>query len=296
MKYAYHAYGLCIESATPLQTLSRYHPQLGDLPNISLVEGPIETQSTSATTEVPVVFKASTGKLYAEVLGAGRYEVTARNIRIERAAKCDEPLLNTFLYGVILATSTYFNNRLPLHASTIEYNGSAIAFCGDSGSGKSTTAAIFANAGHKMITDDVLALAQAAEGDFRCFPGPPFSKLTDVSMKITQQEKENVEYSIGKYHIHSKNWISESFHSPSSIFIIEIDQEIDGFTITPLSGIEKVQAILRYLYRNYWIDSFGLADEINRQVMALSPQVSVFRLQMPKEKVIAPNLLMNQIT
>lgn len=147
-----------------------------------------------------------------------------------------------------------------------------------------------------MITDDVLALAQEPEEGFRCFPGPPFSKLTDVSMEITQRGKENLMYSIDKYHIHSKNWISESFHSPSSIFIIEIDQEIDEFTIAPLSGIEKVQAILRYLYRNYWIDSFGLADEINRQVMALSPQISVFKIQRPKERVIAPDLLMNQIT
>ena len=70
---------------------------------------------------------------------------------------------------------------------------------------------------------------------------------------------------------------------------------MEDLRITPLKGIEKIQAIFRYLYRNYWIHSFGLSDIVNRQVMALAPSVSVFNIQRPSDKVTKPNELRERI-
>lgn len=45
-----------------------------------------------------------------------------------------------------------------LHASSVEVDGGAVAFAGDSGLGKSTTAAMFDQQGDRVLSDDVVAL------------------------------------------------------------------------------------------------------------------------------------------
>jgi len=47
---------------------------------------------------------------------------------------------------------------LPLHASGIAIDGQGVLFLGESGAGKSTTAAAFYSRGHKVLTDDVGAV------------------------------------------------------------------------------------------------------------------------------------------
>ena len=53
----------------------------------------------------------------------------------------------------------------------------AIAFVGDSGYGKSTLAAAFLAAGHRLLTDDVLVLKKGDGGEFYAYPGPRRIKL-----------------------------------------------------------------------------------------------------------------------
>ena len=52
-----------------------------------------------------------------------------------------------------------------------------IAFLGDCGYGKSSIAASFVEAGHRLLTDDLLVLKSSVDG-LAAFPGPPRIKLS----------------------------------------------------------------------------------------------------------------------
>jgi hypothetical protein len=65
----------------------------------------------------------------------------------------------TYLTGPVLAFLLRIRGVVSLHASVIEVGDSAVAFVGEAGAGKSTTAAMFVQLGHRVITEDVAALS-----------------------------------------------------------------------------------------------------------------------------------------
>ena len=70
--------------------------------------------------------------------------------------------------------------KLVFHASAVEVDGSAIAFAGVSGRGKSTLAASFAIAGHRFLTDDGLVVEPAEHGHV-ALPSHPSIRLWEDS-------------------------------------------------------------------------------------------------------------------
>jgi hypothetical protein len=63
-----------------------------------------------------------------------------------------------YLTGPVLGFVLRQRGIVALHASAIEMGGHAFLFVGDARSGKSTTAAVLARMGHKVITEDIAAL------------------------------------------------------------------------------------------------------------------------------------------
>ena len=68
------------------------------------------------------------------------------------------------------------NGIEPVHATAVVIKGKAVAFLGDCGFGKSTLAAEFLQAGHRLLTDDLLILRKAGR-QILAYPGPPRIKL-----------------------------------------------------------------------------------------------------------------------
>lgn len=78
--------------------------------------------------------------------------------------------ISTYLFGPVMGWVLRLRGFLCLHASAVAVNGGAVAFVGESGGGKSTTAAGFAQRGHAVLADDVVAIF-----------GPPGSLLVTPS-------------------------------------------------------------------------------------------------------------------
>jgi len=78
--------------------------------------------------------------------------------------------ISTYLFGPVIGWVLRLRGALCLHASAVAVNGGAIAFVGESGAGKSTTAAGFSQRGHAVLADDVVAIF-----------GPPGSLLVRPS-------------------------------------------------------------------------------------------------------------------
>jgi len=83
---------------------------------------------------------------------------------------------HTYLLGQVLSFVLLKHGIESLHSTAVVIDGKAVAFLGDCGYGKSSLGAAFLQAGHRLLTDDLLVLKE--EGNrFAAYPGPPRIKL-----------------------------------------------------------------------------------------------------------------------
>lgn len=89
----------------------------------------------------------------------------------------------TYFLGPVLGFVLRRRNTVCLHASGVEIQRHSICFCGDAGSGKSTTAAAMALRGLPAIAEDIVALEESG-GEFRAVPGYPRICLWPDSVRM----------------------------------------------------------------------------------------------------------------
>jgi hypothetical protein len=89
---------------------------------------------------------------------------------------CDRSVLQNFLFGQALAIALVHQGLEPLHASVVRLDEGAVGFLGDCTFGKSTLLATFLQAGHRVLTDDLLMLDRRM-GSMVALPGSGRIKL-----------------------------------------------------------------------------------------------------------------------
>jgi hypothetical protein len=97
------------------------------------------------------------------------------NLTIEDAA--------TYLLGPVLGLLLRLRGVTCLHASAVAFADRAIAFVGSEGAGKSTTAALMAQKGCAVISDDVVALVER-DGSYYVHPAYPYLCLWPDSVTM----------------------------------------------------------------------------------------------------------------
>jgi len=99
----------------------------------------------------------------------------------------DEPMpaedIAAFLLGPVLGIILRLRGVTCLHASAVTVGGKAVAFVGTAGAGKSTTAALFAQRGHAVLSDDIVTLLER-EDSFYVYPAYPFLNLWRHSLAM----------------------------------------------------------------------------------------------------------------
>lgn len=88
-----------------------------------------------------------------------------------------------YLLGPVLGILLYLRGVTCLHASAVEIDGAVVAMVGDSGAGKSTTAAAFAHLGYRVLSDDVVTLNEQGN-DFIVHPAYPYIRLWPSSVEL----------------------------------------------------------------------------------------------------------------
>lgn len=96
----------------------------------------------------------------------------------------DPDVLGVLLPGTVLATRLIVDGRLVLHASALQVGGSAVAFAGSPGMGKSTLAGLGMVAGFRLLSDDVLR-AELCDDEVRVWPGAGEVRLRDSAASLT---------------------------------------------------------------------------------------------------------------
>jgi hypothetical protein len=122
--------------------------------------------------------RLSDGCSYARWQGVGEFLVSAdgREIACRPHSRSSMESFQVYLLGQALSFAIVKQGFEPLHATTVVVHGEAVVFLGESGFGKSTLAACFLDAGHRMLTDDLLLLRHTARRVI-AYPGPARIKL-----------------------------------------------------------------------------------------------------------------------
>lgn len=93
-----------------------------------------------------------------------------RSVRVHLSADVHPGIAGLLVVGNVITCVLTLAGESVLHASAVEIDGSALAFLGSSGMGKSSLAALLCANGARFVTDDLLRLQPDGKG-WRCFPG-----------------------------------------------------------------------------------------------------------------------------
>jgi|SRR5665213_2677775 len=149
--YRYSGFSLNIDSQLELPELSRGRGE----PDVTIRLGEVSRPQAPATIDDEAAFPPDVG---------GFHIMRGREIVVDLFPGADAGVVRTLLAGRIMACLLRQRGHLPLHASAIAIDGQAVLFLGDSGSGKSTTAAAFRSRGHDVLADDVAAVRTVKSG------------------------------------------------------------------------------------------------------------------------------------
>jgi len=115
--------------------------------------------------------------------GLGSYEIDTAERRILVPDSADPVVREERLWGIPAALSFAARGDLPLHAAAVEVGGKALLIAAPGVFGKTTLAAAFARAGHRVLAEDLSCL-RLVDGA-AIIPGPAMLRLRrDVAEEI----------------------------------------------------------------------------------------------------------------
>lgn len=175
--------------------------------------------------------------------------IKGRELVYTSAPGVEEQVLRLFILGSGIGVLLHQQNKLVLHASAVAVNGGAVAFIGDKGWGKSTTAAAMMSKGYPLITDDLLVIENVPESDAAwVLPGYPQVKLWPDVFESLGYEAENFPRSRPELEKRSHSFEIAFIDHPvplKSIYLLGAGEELAA---VPLPGQVALMQLIRHLY------------------------------------------------
>ena len=181
--FSYSVYGLHVGSPWPLPCRSEMAPGSDD---VVLFDGAPKLFSDAALeaercTPVADWFhycRLEDGSHFVRWSGLFEFVIAAggRRIACRSLEHASPEALHTYLLGQVLSFALLEHGIEPLHATAAVVNGQAVAFTGECGYGKSSLGAAFLQAGHPLLTDDLL-VPVTRDGSMFAQAGMPRIKL-----------------------------------------------------------------------------------------------------------------------
>lgn len=188
-KHIYSAYGLSISSEMKIPELKKQKEEKKEQVKIEYGE---VNKSKNKNKKHPSLERTEDGFLcYMKDFGGIKVK-NKKKIVVSPESGSEENGFRFLVSGIALGLLLHLRGFITLHASAVAIQGRAIAFIGQTGMGKSTTAAALHARGHPIITDDLLVL-NTMEDSVRAYPGFPHLKLTPESIaKSVNEDPDHV--------------------------------------------------------------------------------------------------------
>jgi len=214
-----------------------------------------------------------------------RYHVVAgRDVCIERVPGATDEEVLTYVTGVVMGALLHQRGVLPLHAGAVVLGDHAVAFSGSGGAGKSTLVAALHRRGHGLLADDVCAVRVDDGPAALAMPGFPHLKLFQESIErvgMGSEELRRILPDLDKYYVCLDDDALGEPGPLTNVLIMNADEQVNVASLTPLTGREKLEALLRATYDHRRLDGHGNRPAHFEMCTRLANQVAVHRLTRP---------------
>ena len=288
MSHLYRTYGLTIESAFPLPELEP--APAGATPDVTMREGIIDHPLPDDETDRGC-YEATPDEAFVWYRDVGQLCIRhGREIIIDPVRDGARRLRHHILQGMALGIVLHQRGVLTLHASGVEVDGRAAIFIGWKRMGKSTTAASFYAAGHRLLTDDIIVL-DPADGT-TVLPG--FSQIRldpEAVAKGLGMDPDEIPRLHEDYEKRSGRAEQGFDLTPLPLGHIFVLAWGDKFQLEPLHGREALTQLLTHSYAQRFLGNVAATPQHLKQVGKLINAVPVTRLTKPIDLDRLPELI-----
>jgi len=191
--------------------------------------------------------------------------------------------LELFLFGTAWGALCYQRGLLPLHASVVERDGVAYAFCGPSGAGKSTLITALLQRGARLISDDLCRCDPEGEHPPLVWPSLPRLKLWRQTLTTFEMSPDGLTQDLAtedKFLLPVKGELSPSPLPLRAVYLLEWGQ-LGLERLTGTRGLRRL--VPAVTYRAAILEQMGRLESYWRQCVQLVRRAQVFRLSRPQE-------------
>lgn len=280
-EWCYRAFGLDVRSELSLPELPLSSSNAGDL---VVLRGRLSPPAGSSDqpswwTDESVV------RLYWPTVGSFSIR-DGREVIVDPLPDADPDWVRMFLLGAAMGVALHQRRLAVLHASAVSLDGSAVAFVAFKGWGKSTTAAAVEARGHRLLTDDVLALQLAGSGrPPLAWPSFPQMKLAPDAVEALGEDPSSLEKILPGFDKLRRRPLG-AFHGDAvplrCLYVLEPGDEP---SIVPLSKVEAVLELLCHSYLRRFGPEISGPEEpaLFERCAEIANHVPMFSFRRPRE-------------
>jgi hypothetical protein len=279
----YEAYGLRIDSAFELPELSP--STSGSIADITFRKQRIESANPSDRVS-DALPPDQIGIRYAGIVSLLIKDGTTVDVDVQPGI--DPRIIRLILLGPVLGLMLHQRSFLVLHASAVEIGSSAVAFIGEKGAGKSTTAAAFNAEGYALLADDIVAVAPETH---LVYPGFPQLKLFREAAKHLTAGSENLHRlhpDLDKVGLRVANRFAHSPRPLRRVFALTDGPDLEIQSLPPQQSFME---LVKHSYALSFLQSTNSSETHFRQAVALASRAPVCRLIRPRSLPLLSNLV-----
>ena len=285
----YRVFGLNVESEIELEGVPLTRPSMAL--DLRIERGAVD-RLDSYPEGHPGFIETEDNKVTVCPGGVARFLIEGgRRITVEPVDGIDASAVLVYLLGIVPAVALIQRGWLTYHAGVVGVGGAAVAFAGDKGGGKSTMVSACLGRGHRLLCEDLLAMAPE-DGEFRARPGFPRLKLHAEGVERSGLTTDGAPDPVtGKFWVNAAQCLAEEPMPLRRVYLLEVADEVRLERLEP-------QAASRELFTHWFGLQFGTplllnagAQRVLAQSAALASQVPVCRLSRPKDWDALPAVL-----
>lgn len=275
--YSYRAFGLHVCSAIPLPELPE---QVDPVDPVDVfVRRDALARFAPEVDEAPPGSYSRADRALLRLDGVGRFLVRdGSEIVVEPEPGVSDETLRMGILGLALGMVLHQRGALLLHASAVEVSGGTVAFMGDKGQGKSTLAAALHARGHRLVTDDVLAIS-VTPGGALAYPSFPQIKLWPESVSAALGGDPAA---LPRVHgaLEKRRWGADAGFSDAplplrGLYVLEVGSTV---AVEPMPRVQALDRLIRNAYLLPFIRPMKTEQRLFRQCAAVAESVPVARL------------------
>ncbi len=285
-KYFYRVYGLNIDSNIEILEFPKRNEDFIDKDIVTILYGQTPNNILEEIKEGKSIH-VTKDHVWFHIDHVATYCIENGNtVIVDPCENCDKSLMKVYIMGSVLGFLLLQRESTAIHGGTVVINGKAIIFTGERGAGKSTLTTALVKKGYNFVADDVAALS--FDNKIVIEPGFPYHKLCFDALENMCYVKESYPY----FHVDGKiKYIVPDFHGFSKekfplTAICELDMgEVDNVRVEEIRGVEKLNKIIKNIYRNEYIGSMeGMTPKYFKNCIEIAQKAKFYRITRPRDK------------